>query len=151
VRVRAETLELYVGTSLLLTLARLQGRQQQRIDYHHLSASLVRKPGAFANYRYRDELFPTLTFRCAYDVLQIQQPSRADREYVRILHLAATTSEVEVDTALSLLLDAGQVPTFEATRAVVRPPKPVEPPLISAPSLDLTAYDRLLPSRCAHD
>ena len=49
VRVRAETLELYVGTSLLLTLARLHGRQQQRIDYHHLSTSLVRKPGAFAN------------------------------------------------------------------------------------------------------
>lgn len=151
VRVRAETLELYVGTSLLLTLARLHGRQQQRIDYHHLSASLVRKPGAFANYRYRDELFPTLTFRRAYDAVQAQQPSRADREYVRILHLAATTSEVEVDTALVLLLEAGQVPTFEATRAVVRPSLPTEAPVVSAPRLDLAAYDQLLPSRCAHD
>ena len=151
VRVRAETLDLYVGTSLLLTLARLHGRQQQRIDYHHLSTSLVRKPGAFANYRYRDELFPTLTFRRAYDLLQTQQPSRADREYVRILHLAATTSELEVDTALLLLLDAGEVPTFEATRAVVRPPTPVDAPRVGAPTLDLAAYDRLLPSRCAHD
>jgi len=151
VRVRAETLELYVGTSLLLTLARLHGRQQQRIDYHHLSGSLVRKPGAFANYRYRDELFPALPFRRAYDVLQAQQPSRADREYVRILHLAATTSELEVDTALILLLDAGEVPTFEATRAVVRPPTPVDAPRVGAPMLDLAAYDRLLPSRCAHD
>ena len=151
VRVRAETLELYVGTSLLLTLARLHGRQQQRIDYHHLSASLLRKPGAFANYRYRDELFPTLTFRRAYDALQAHQPSRADREYVRILHLAATSSEVEVDTALSLLLEAEQVPTFEATRAVVRPSLPTEAPLVSAPTLDLAAYDQLLPSRCAHD
>jgi len=151
VRVRAETLELYVGTSLLLTLARLHGRQQQRIDYHHLSASLVRKPGAFANYRYRDELFPALTFRRAYDVLQAQAPSRADREYVRILHLAATTSELEVDTALTLLLEAGQVPTFEATRAVVRPSLPTEAPLVSAPRLDLAAYDQLLPSWCAHD
>jgi hypothetical protein len=151
VRVRAETLELYVGTSLLLTLARLHGRQQQRIDYHHLSASLLRKPGAFANYRYRDELFPTLTFRRAYDALQAHQPSRADREYVRILHLAATSSEVEVDTALVLLLEVGQLPTFEATRAVVRPSLPTEAPLVSAPTLDLAAYDQLLPSRCAHD
>jgi len=111
----------------------------------------VRKPGAFANYRYRDELFPTLTFRRAYDLLQTQQPSRADREYVRILHLAATTSELEVDTALLLLLDAGEVPTFEATRAVVRPPTPVDAPRVGAPTLDLAAYDRLLPSRCAHD
>jgi hypothetical protein len=151
VRVRAETLELYVGTSLLLTLARLHGRQQQRIDYHHLSASLLRKPGAFANYRYRDELFPTLTFRRVYDTLQAQQPSRADREYVRILHLAATTSETDVDVALRLLLDAGQVPTFEATRAVVRPPIPVDAPRVGAPRLDLAAYDHLLPSWCAHD
>jgi hypothetical protein len=151
VRVRAETLELYVGTSLLLTLARLHGRQQQRIDYHHLSASLVRKPGAFANYRYRDELFPRLTFRRTYDTLQAQQPSRADREYVRILHLAATTSEADVDLALTLLLDAGQVPTFEATRAVVRPPTPQDAPRVGAPRLDLAAYDQLLPSRCAHD
>jgi hypothetical protein len=151
VRVRAETLELYVGTSLLLTLARLHGRQQQRIDYRHVSSSLVRKPGAFANYRYRDELFPTLTFRRAYDRLQAQQPGRADREYVRILHLAATTSELEVDTALGLLLEGGQVPTFEATRAVVRPPLPGDAPRVGAPLLDLAAYDRLLPSRCDHD
>ena len=151
VRVRAEQLELYVGSSLLLTLARLHGRQQQQIDYHHLSGSLVRKPGAFANYRYRDELFPTLTFRRAYDVLQAQAPSRADREYVRILHLAATTSELEVDTALSLLLAAHQLPTFEATRAVVRPPIPADAPQVGAPLLDLAAYDKLLASRCAHD
>jgi hypothetical protein len=111
----------------------------------------VRKPGAFANYRYRDELFPALTFRRAYDLLQTQQPSRADREYVRILHLAATTSEGDVDMALTLLLEAGQLPTFEATRAVVRPPSPADAPRVSAPTLDLAAYDRLLPSRCAHD
>jgi hypothetical protein len=43
------------------------------------------------------------------------------------------------------------VPTFEATRAVVRPPTPVDAPRVGAPMLDLAAYDRLLPSRCAHD
>ena len=32
----------------------------------------------------------------------------ADVEYVRILHLAATTMEATVDSALSLLLEAGE-------------------------------------------
>ena len=36
---------------------------QARIDYRHLIASLVRKPGAFAGYLYREELFPRLSFR----------------------------------------------------------------------------------------
>ena len=88
------------------TLPRLLGKQQQRIDYHHLIWSLVRKPGAFAAYRYRDELFPTTLFRQAYDRLVKATPARADREYVRVWHLAASTAESEVETALSLLLEA---------------------------------------------
>ncbi len=63
----------------------------------------MRKPGAFAQYRYRDELFPTTAFRVAYDTLLAQQPSRADKEYVRVLHLAAATSELDVIAALTLL------------------------------------------------
>lgn len=63
VRVRAETLEGYVSTSRGIPLPRLVGKQQTRIDYRHVIWSLVRKPGAFAAYRYRDELFPTTTFR----------------------------------------------------------------------------------------
>ncbi len=84
-----------------LSMPRLIGKHQHRIDYHHVIRSLVRKPGAFAAYRYRDELFPTTTFRQAYDRLVSGGVERADREYVRILHLAATTSEAEVETALT--------------------------------------------------
>jgi len=80
VRVRADVLELYVGTTRVVTLDRLHGRQQQCINYRHRISSLVRKPGAFANFRYRDALFPSLTFRRAYDRLVAQQPSRADKE-----------------------------------------------------------------------
>src|SRR5260221_6093912 len=96
IRIRAETLEGYVGTSHALTLPRLVGKHHHRIDYHHIIWSLVRKPGAFAAYRYRDELFPTTTFRLAYDRLRSDGASRADRDYVRILLLAASTSEPEV-------------------------------------------------------
>ena len=39
---------------------RLRGTKQHRIDYRHVITSHVRKPGAFANYRFREELCPTL-------------------------------------------------------------------------------------------
>lgn len=146
VRLRAETVEAYVGTQLVCTMPRLSGRQQHRIQYQHVIWSLVRKPGAFAAYRYRDDLFPVLVFRRAYDVLTERRPERADREYVRVLHLAATTSEAEVETALTLLLDAGTIPTFDAVRELVREPQsqPLALPQVNAPALDLGLYDRLL-------
>ena len=108
---RARTLTLkackafYVGTSQVLTLPRLQGATSHAVNYRHVIWSLVRKPGAFAHYRYREDLFPTLTFRRAYDALQKLVPLQADRHYVRVLHLAATSSEAEVETALTLLLE----------------------------------------------
>jgi hypothetical protein len=149
VRLRSESVEAYVGTQLVGTMPRLSGRQQHRIQYQHVIWSLVRKPGAFAAYRYRDDLFPTLAFRRAYDVLTERRPERADREYVRVLHLAATTSEAEVETALALLLDAGTTPTFDAVRELVHEPQPLCVPELSAPVLDLGIYDQLLASQAA--
>ena len=144
VRVRAEVLDLYLGSTHLLTLPRLRGQRQQSIDYRHLIGSLVRKPGAFAPYRYHDELFPSLVFRHTYDALCHRQPASANREYVHLWYLAATTSEVAVEAALSLLLDAGQVPTLSTTRALVRAPQVPLLPLLNVPALDLRQYDQLL-------
>lgn len=144
VRVRAAELELYHGPAHLLTLPRLIGNRRHRIDYRHLSWSLVRKPGAFAHYRYRDDLFPSLVFRQTYDLLGDRQPDRADREYVRILHLAASTVEAEVETALALLLEQQLTPTFDAVRDLICPPAPPTIPLLLTPDLSLDGYDRLL-------
>jgi hypothetical protein len=123
VHLRAETLELYPGASLVLRLPRLIGRHRQRIDYRHLIGSLVRKPGAFMAYQYREERFPTLVFRQAFDALQGQLPARAVREYLHLLHRAASRSEAEVAAALEQLLAAGTRPTFEACRAAIAPPR----------------------------
>jgi len=150
VRLRAETLQGYVGTSLVFTFPRLVGTHQHRIDYHHVIWSLVRKPGAFAAYRYRDDLFPTTTFRLAYDRLLAQRPKRADAEYVRVLYLAATHSESEVETALVLLLEAGTLPSSAAVRELIHVPAQHVIPEIQAPTLDLSAYDQLIPSRRTH-
>jgi hypothetical protein len=131
-------------------MPRLLGTGQHRIDYRHVIWSLVRKPGAFAHYRYRDDLFLSLTFRRAYDALQSHLPERADSHYVRLLHLAASTAESDVETALGLLLDQGTTPTFDAVRDLIRTPAEQRVPELSAPVLDLSPYDRLLTRSTAH-
>ncbi len=150
VRVRAEQLEVYRGTAHLFSMPRLLGHGQHRVDYRHVIWSLVRKPGAFAHYRYRDDLFPTLTFRRAYDALTAAGVARADRDYVRLLHLAASTAESEVELALGLLLEHGALPTFDGVRDLVRVPARTPLPVLSRPVLDLAGYDRLLASEGAH-
>jgi hypothetical protein len=144
VRLRAEALECFVGSQLTMTLPRLVGKQQHAINYRHIIWSFVRKPGAFAAYRYRDELFPSLLFRRAYDQLRQQFPLHADKNYVRVFHLAATTSEVEVETALQLLEETRTVPTFDTVRDLVTVPQmPTLPPL----PVNLACYDQLLSTR----
>ena len=150
VRIRSETLEVYRGTALLLTMPRLLGHGQHRIDYRHVIWSLVRKPGAFAQYRYRDDLYPSLSFRRAYDALCTSRPQGADREYVRLLHLAASTSEDAVTVSLELLLDQRLVPTFDAVRSLVQPAGPGTLPQLTVPVIDLSVYDRLLTVGASH-
>ncbi len=144
VRIRAEVLECYVGTTPVLTLPRVHGEHQHAINYRHIIGSLVRKPGAFAGYRYREDLYPTLAFRQAYDALVQARPAHADRDYVRLLSLAATISEIEVETALILLRETGALPTFDAVRALVCPPQRTVVPAVSPGHCDLRRYDQLL-------
>jgi hypothetical protein len=150
VRVRSETLELYHGAVQVLTLPRLSGRNRRRIDYRHLIWSLVRKPGAFANYCYREELFPTTNFRRAYDALLEATPTKADRDYLRLLHLAASTSEAEVEAAIQGLLEAGRAPSFEAVRERAGNGKPALAPAIAKATVDLSDYDTLIATGTAH-
>ena len=104
----------------------------------------MRKPGAFARYRFREQLFPTMHFRLAYDALREWRGERADVEYVRILHLAATTMEATVDSARSLLLEAGQPFDYGEVRDLAEPKVPEAPALTLSGQPDLKVYDRLL-------
>ena len=67
-----------------------------------------------------------------------------DVEYVRILHLAATTMEATVDSALSLLLEAGEPFVYEEVRDLAEPKVPEAPLLTLSGQPDLKVYDRLL-------
>jgi Mu transposase-like protein len=139
--------EVYYANKLELGCDRLRGKAV-RLDYRHVIWSLVRKPGAFARYVYRDELFPTVTFRRAYDAIQAVRPgTKGDVEYLRILHLAASTIEADVEEALTALLASGAAVTADATKACTRAAAadaaPAVPALEVAP-VDLTVYDALL-------
>jgi len=141
-RLYAETIEVWHSDRLVATMERLRGRSNVAIDYRHVIWSLVRKPGAFARYLFREALFPTLTFRRAYDALVERRGSRADVEYVRILHLAASTSESAVERALEALLESGELQDYAQVRAVSSP-EPVDVPACSIEPPDLHAYDAL--------
>jgi hypothetical protein len=105
VRLKPDTVEVWYGDRKMEELPRLRGRGKHRVDYRHIIDWLVRKPGAFENYRYRDELFPTSWFRMSYDVLREQWgPRRGAKEYVEILTLAARRGEALVEESLRLLL-----------------------------------------------
>ena len=144
VRVYDGRLEVYYGGEHQLTVERLAGSGRHRINYRHVIWSLVRKPGAFRLYRYREEMFPTLTFRRAYDALREGLGERqADLEYLRVLHLAASTMEAGVEAVLALLLERGDVPRAEVVKELVAPATPQVPEL-EVPQVDLGAYDALL-------
>ncbi len=139
-----DRLEVFHGGVHQMTVERLRGRGGHRINYRHIIWSLVRKPGAFERYRYRDDLFPSLVFRRGYDALAAAMDGRqADIEYVRTLHLAASTMESEVETALELLLEEGAVPTCDRVKALVVTAE-TELPDLAVPEVSLEVYDALL-------
>ena len=137
------TVEVLYRGQVIETMPRIRGEADHRIDYRHIIGSLVRKPGAFARYRYREELFPSLTFRQAYDALCVTHGERADVEYVRLLHLAATTSQGHVDATLTGLLRDAQPFDYAGVQALVTPPTP-RLPVLHLPVPDLAHYDALL-------
>ena len=109
----------------------------------HLIGSLVRKPGAFARYRYQATLFPPTTFRRAYDALTACYGSRADVEYGRLLQLAARTSACAVETVLGRLLDGGTRWDVMQVKALVQPDG-IAVPSCALPPPALSVYDACL-------
>src|SRR6266850_1601726 len=141
-RVHPNVVEVRYRDQVVQTMPRLRKEDEHRIDYRHVIGWLVRKPGAFARYRYREDLYPSITFRRAYDALVRTHGERADVEYLRILHLAATAGEARVVEVLTAVLD--QVGGFDyvTVQAQVAPPV-LTVPVIHIPAPDLTVYDAL--------
>lgn len=142
------SLEIYYAGQLVESVPRLIGNEAHRVNYRHVVGSLLRKPGGFRQYRYREDLFPTLVFRRAWDALNERYtPRRADLTYLRVLHLAATRLECDVAAVLETLLDNGQAwDEHDVARLLPATTPPV--PELTLPALpQLAVYDRLLSGR----
>ena len=140
--------EVYYGRKPVATLARLIGpeRQPAGINYRHIIDSLLRKPGGFRDYRYREALFPGLVFRQAWEQFNTwYAPRRADLIYLRILRLAAQNLECEVASALQLLLERHAHFTESEVAALLN--RPMSPaPQVARGEVSLAQYDQLLPN-----
>jgi hypothetical protein len=125
------------------------GDRGASIDFRHVIGWLVRKPGAFAQYKWREQMFPSWTFRSAYDSLTRNEPLKADLHYLEVLEVAAMEGVSAVETALEDLMaqprgviSAGEVKAMletyrdEALRWRQAPP----------PEVTLEQYDALLGS-----
>lgn len=143
VRIHADHLDVYYSDGFIETLPRIRQEDGHRVDYRHIIHSLVRKPGAFAKYRFREDLFPSLSFRRGYDAMVKYFGDRSDVEYVRILHLSATTLECDVDKALEQLLAKNESFGFSEVQSIVAP-KTVTVPVIRIGVPCLADYDDLL-------
>ncbi len=115
--------------------------QQARIDFRHIITWLARKPGAFRSYVHREELFPSLIYRQAYDRLRVLQEHTADARYLQLLLLAAETEEARVAAALGELLRTAEPPLAATLRQRLQSDQ--APMLIAPFTPDLTAYDQL--------
>lgn len=119
VRLYADHLDIWYGQKRIYTLPRLRGEEKAHINYRHIIDWLIRKPGAFNHYRYRHALYPTHRFRMAYDILTADQPDMGQKQYLKILYLAAYENESGVDAALDQLLRTRQEITAKAVKALL--------------------------------
>jgi hypothetical protein len=152
VEIYEATLKIYTGRELLMTLPRVRGDRGAVIDYRHVIDHLLRKPGAFANYRYREELFPSLTYRRAYDrLIEDHGQRRGELEYLHLLKLTADSS-IGIPLAMSIngvesplelhLAEGGSFRVERLRRFLgMEPQVEVEE---MAMNVDLNSYDLLL-------
>jgi len=144
VRVYEWKIEIWYANRCVETLPRLTGEKKYSINYHHVIDTLLRKPGGFRNYRYRDDLFPGSVFRRAWETLQKHMsPRKADMTYLRILKLAAEGLETDVASALEGLLASAEYWDDQVVARRVQPSLSLPPELENNP-VCLEEYDRLL-------
>ena len=147
-RISAEHIVVTHHGHVIQTMPRLVGKHLAAINYRHIIDSLLRKPGAFANYQYREEMFPTSHFRMAWDLLRGAHAEKiADKMYVKILELAARESEQAVADALRLLINTSEAITVERVRELVTSANAL--PAVTDIQIDapvLFEFDSLIPT-----
>jgi len=143
-------LKVHLGREHLFDLPRMRGDRGGLVDFRHVIVWLLRKPGAFANYRHRQALYPSTAYRAAHDRLVSDHGERQGViEYLQVLKLAADESVEKVEACMVLLLAGAGKWRAAQLREQVAPQerKPVE---INELTPSLTAYDALLEEEVSH-
>ena len=149
IRVHFDHVEVRYAAKLVERLPRLKGRGNHRIDYRHIIDWLLKKPGAFANYRYRADMFPSSYFRVAYDELKRKNPLKADKEYIRILKISCEEGELTTQSAIRKLLSKNELLSAQAVEQTVRSGRDIVLMTdVTVHEPDLSAYDGLLAGVC---
>jgi len=144
-RVHSDHIEVWYAQKKVDSFPRIRGNGNHRINYRHIIEWLVRKPGAFENYRYRDDLYPNSRFRMAYDHLKRHMPASANKEYLKILYIAFMEGESKVDIAIEDLLTSGKRITSRVVETLVKNmDETVKTPEVEVKDVDLNEYDALL-------
>jgi len=137
-----DKIRLYYGQKCLQEMPK---EKNNVIDYRHIIDGLVRKPGAFNNYQYKEALFPKLCFRKAYDTLIGHHPSLGNKYYLTILQLAKMHGEHLVATGLELLMEQKIVPLPEEVKGLLDLPVKIPNVKIREPKTE--NYNQLLSGR----
>lgn len=114
-----DEIEVYYGNKLVQKMLKVSP-EENNINYRHMIANLVRKPGAFANYCYKESFFPTIIFRKSYDELKKHYLVNYDKQYLQILLLAATEGESKIERILEELLLKKIVPGIDRVKDLIK-------------------------------
>jgi hypothetical protein len=145
VRSYKDKVDVLVSGNKIQSTPRLKGKERHLINYTHVIWSLVKKPGAFERYIYRDCLFPSLVFRRTYEKISDTAKSRkTNKQYLKILHFAASYSQSDTEIALDLLLSENRIPDVGMVKELVLEKKQRPAPKVAKLEAKLDSYDELI-------
>jgi hypothetical protein len=146
IHLHSMSIDVFYGQNKVESFDRIPGESKHYVNYRHVIHSLIRKPGAFENYRYQSSMFPTSQFRMAYDILQQKYKTRAVKEYLAILQLAATGIETQVHHVLEHFHDNDMVPKYEQVEHMYEDIQklPKKKDHVEVDDVELKEYDSLL-------
>jgi transposase len=153
VRIHQDHLELWYRNECLERMPRLFGCGKEGIDFRHVIDSLIRKPGAFVNYKYVNHMYPTTRFRMAYDqLLQDTTEPAAVKQYLKLLYAAKHEGLDLVDDALRWFLTKGQaIKVDDVLKVVASKHQLPAPTAVHVEAPDLSTFDSLLQHKEVYD
>jgi hypothetical protein len=99
-------LQAYLGSTFVFELSRkylTEHKSMYVIDYRHIVKAMLKKPRAFRNCLYRDEIFPNINYKVIWQYLDQSEPKDVSPKIMlRLLNLAAVNS-CETELALYVI------------------------------------------------